>query len=665
MSIPFVPEQNPNQSELWLPRVINPYVGLWFNTAEIKAVPQALMGWMVAAGWEIVGEPIVDTRTTPPTYKYNLQRPEKMKPWEVLLSLCNHYTIAANEARAANQIRYNQILSNWTQMIDTSHAQFDAQTNEQNAQTILFLGDLDRYMDEIESLISSNQSQIIIDANEAKVALGTIDLRLTDLETNAQNSAVTIGTLLTRQNTNLQTFINDYNAKLAELDQNYAAYLSDLLSQIASLGTVVDSHIADYQSQIGILSTNYSSHLSTINNLLTSITNNVNTYVTDVNNILNGIEGDYFAVEVELNGIKAQSGVLGNKLAVDYNDILDLLINEYLVHEGLTRGFLDNLGATELARINEQFQASLSAQLQRLTSQGLAASVIVADVTARNHRDRDEQIQALNDRLMRERLENQHRLYGQQVALRGQMIDGKMQIHAVQQEVLRYQASLVTGVNTLLQETRNRVLAGKQAIFAARDANHKYGVELRNALYAQLQDVRQRTIDSTERVYQLRDIFAKFRTGETTRLYEQLQQVESQFIAAIGQQNAAKQDVVRVEISQRDTLFQQLQGALSALLQGKDRYASALMQISGTLADHRHRAIVERMNTAAARLDGLKMTADQNRTLMAYQLDERNKLLVGLYSFVERREDVPPEFKDLSAMIAGLGDSGGGWLSPN
>jgi hypothetical protein len=50
---------------------------------------------------------------------------------------------------------------------------------------------------------------------------------------------------------------------------------------------------------------------------------------------------------------------------------------------------------------------------------------------------------------------------------------------------------------------------------------------------------------------------------------------------------------------------------------------------------------------------------------MAYQLDERNKLLIGLYSFVERREDIGPEWKDMTQIIAGLGDSAGGWLSPS
>ncbi len=49
---------------------------------------------------------------------------------------------------------------------------------------------------------------------------------------------------------------------------------------------------------------------------------------------------------------------------------------------------------------------------------------------------------------------------------------------------------------------------------------------------------------------------------------------------------------------------------------------------------------------------------------MAYQLDERNKLLIGLYGFVERREDVFPSFEGMAQLVVGLGDSGGGWVSP-
>jgi len=65
-----------------------------------------------------------------------------------------------------------------------------------------------------------------------------------------------------------------------------------------------------------------------------------------------------------------------------------------------------------------------------------------------------------------------------------------------------------------------------------------------------------------------------------------------------------------------------------------------------------------------ARQEGLRGQHADNMKLMAYQLDERNKILVGLYGFVERREDVGPEFKQFAEICTSLGDSGGGWLTP-
>jgi len=99
-------------------------------------------------------------------------------------------------------------------------------------------------------------------------------------------------------------------------------------------------------------------------------------------------------------------------------------------------------------------------------------------------------------------------------------------------------------------------------------------------------------------------------------------------------------------------------------LGGKEKFSTLLLQHANTLAEHKHRAIAQRPETAVKRLTGWQSVADENRKLMAYQLDERNKLLIGLYSFVERREDIGPEWKDQATMIASLGDSGGGWVTP-
>lgn len=732
--IPNVPEQFPGQSEINLPRIDNPYLSVWWSTQTVSDVPENVMGWLVAQGWEVTGVR-QDKKTVPPTNYFALTR-DGMKPQETLLSLCNSYTIAANEARTANQGRYNQIVVNWTTMIDSSHDQFNAQISQQNAQAGIFFTDLDSYMTAIETLIANNQSELALDATEAKSALQTMDLRLTELEDNADSNAVTINSLLAEQDASLQTYITDYNARLAALQQDVIDHIETVLDEVSAMGTVLNEHVSNYAQQFNALLLDYNLHVNDIDALLANVAVNVGAYVTDVNTILNAMDADYQSVSTSLGTIRLAAGTLVDSHVLDYGAVLALLSSDYTAqastiravvnflnpdyashatetrgitdslgfdyttHNGSTSGLLDGLGATEIARINEEAAAKLSVQMQMLVSKGLYMSTIPVDVTQRNWRDRDEQIQLHLDRLNREKLENQHklydqqrsvrsqtmdnehrlyeqqramrsqiidaemRLYEQQLGMRARTLDGKNQLHTVQQEVLRYQASLISGVHALLQDTRNRVLSGKQAIFAAKDANERLGIEVQTRLYAQLQDVRQKTIESSDRIYQLRDIYAKFSNNETHKLYEQLRQIKQQFVEAAERQLAAKQGVTRAEMSQRDILLQQLQASLTGILGGKERFSNLLMQNANMLSEHKHRAIVERMNTAAQRLDGWKFIADENRKLMMYQLDERNKLLIGLYSFVERRDDVGPSWQDAAKVVAALGDTAGGWLQP-
>jgi hypothetical protein len=330
---------NDNQlTILLLDQATSPYSLSWWTDQVITDIPYESVGWLVAQGWQITSIRY-DTTTTPPTPYYTMQR-QSLQNWLILQSLLESYTIAYNEARELNSIRYNDILVSWHNMLHGSHEQFDQQVTEQNAHVTLYLGNLEVYMDEVSRLIQEAQDKI------------------------------------------------------------------------------------------------------------------------------------------------------------------DLLEAEYQSHAEKSPAYLTDLGATELARINEQFAATLATQLQQLTDRGMYSSAIVTDITARNERDRDEQIQALNDRLNREKLANDHQLYEQ------------------------------------------------------------------------------------------------------------------------------------------------------------------LVQLRVRLSESRNQAIVQRMNEANARLAGLAGKHEENMRLMAYQLDERNKLLIGIYAFVERREDVGPRFEDLTKICTSLGDAGGGWVTP-
>ena len=175
-----------------------------------------------------------------------------------------------------------------------------------------------------------------------------------------------------------------------------------------------------------------------------------------------------------------------------YMDEVDGLIDDNLTTlEANTALFLDGLGATEVARITEQFAASLSEQIQGLIDRGLYSSAVAADITERNTRDRDEQLQKLYDSLNREKLDNSHKI-----------------------------------------------------------------------------------------------------------------------------------------------------------------------------ADHKHRGIGEKMGEFQLQLQTQRDVHESNMKLMSYFLAERNQMLVGLYGFVERREDTGPTFNDLTSVLVGLGDSGAGWVSP-
>jgi hypothetical protein len=206
--------------------------------------------------------------------------------------------------------------------------------------------------------------------------------------------------------------------------------------------------------------------------------------------------------------ITAQNADLGVYIAdlgtyMDQIDTLttanaDNLASDYAIHKVLVRGLLTNLGSTEVTRINEQFAASLAVQLQGLTDRGLYSAGVAADITARNVRDRDEQLQKLYDALAREQTGNEHLLWNERAQL----------------------------------------------------------------------------------------------------------------------------------------------------------------------AEQNNRVITQMMETATRRLAGWRDVAEANQKLMAYQLDTRNQLLIGLYSFVERREDQGPEWKDMSQMVASIGDSGSAWISP-
>ncbi len=289
----------------------------------------------------------------------------------------------------------------------------------------------------------------------------------------------------------LGEYVFAYNNALTINNLRYNEVIADWRVLIAT------SH--DYFDDMGQLTSDYNAAFAAA----------LEEYMTDVEGVI--AEHNTALGIAETTGISAAEAL---------NDKLPELEANYNAHADLTRGYLTSLGATELARINEQFASTLSGQLQGLTDRGLYSSTRATDVTERNHRDRDEQIQALNDRLNRENVDNEHRL------------------------------------------------------------------------------------------------------------------------------------------------FPQLQDAVRGFIAGKAQYAAITSSNMVAVGGQRSAVISEKMGTYETRLNGLVREFETCLKLMQYMLEERNKLTVGMFGFVERREDIGPSVADITQVAVGLGDSGGGWIAP-
>jgi hypothetical protein len=241
----------------------------------------------------------------------------------------------------------------------------------------------------------------------------------------------------------------------------------------------------------------------------------VSLYLTQIDTLLADLETDVGVLKTELDSIK---GNIDAQLSL-YISKINAIEADYDTHAATVRALLVGLGTTETARINEQFDNASAKAKQALVNRGLYSSVLWTAVQARVERERTEALSKLADMLAREKVDNEHKLFSESMAMDEAVLGGRV----------RYVSQ--------------------------------------NMQKVQLADAKQRLV-----------------------------------MALLG----------------------------------------------------------ARMEKANARL-GIR---DREEKTMAMQLDVRNNIALGFHAMVERREDTYPDMASVTRLVAGLGDSGGGWISP-
>jgi hypothetical protein len=626
--------------------------------STVTRVPAESVGWLVAQGWQVKTTYEEDDVTY-----YTLTR-QSMNSWAILQTLLNQYTNAYNEGRRSNSIRYNDVVAMWNNAISVSRNQMDVAGNVSDGHISLYVAQLDDMLDAVEEEAELAKTAMTTAGSAVSTQLAAYLTKLDTVEANLTAHLATVVSLMSDLSVDLTTFLADYDTKITELETAFSTFTLALDNLDAEGIEDLANHIAEYDTQLDLLKSEFDTHRIKSEAFVNDAVEQFTDYATDIESTLDVALADYNELESDINAILAIAETEFGEHEADVNALLALLLSDYTTHSTTAAAYLTGLGTTELARLNEQFDNLLNKLTQELVNRGLYSSALITTITTRVERERAEAIAQLNDRLNREKLDNQHRLYGQQVEMRSRTLDGKSRLHGVRQEVLRYQAESLSRLYGQVQELHARTISSKSAIQGMRQQMHDFQLNVEQALYGQLASVRTKTIDATERIFNVQESIRQWRIGDEHRQFAELTGVNKEALNSIASLYEANQKVTGALISQRDQLLAQYNAVKGVVLSGKERYSALQLQNGEFLTGTRHKLALLVMQARLSKAGGRMDVRDREEKMMAYQLDTRNNLLVGLWGFIERREDTYPSMEAITKLVAGLGDSGGGWVTP-
>ncbi len=293
---------------------------------------------------------------------------------------------------------------------------------------------------------------------------------------------------------------------------------------VAVMLSTTDALLADYQA--------YKAEMGGVDE--TERTGELTNLKVAWNDIRSEIESDFDAVKgsYSLDAIIAKSDTAIGKFdqAVNafnaaYLTLPTTLRGDFTAHRGIARGLLDGLGATELARINEQFDNLLAQSRQSLVNRGFYSGALATQTEARVERERQEAIASLNDRLAREKLSNEHQLYQQEFQSRLGGLEGSMKTidaasRVVQATMQNGQWSVEIRHKLLELETNMRMtlLGTRERYYKLLLENMDWQDRRREALYAKLMEVRMRQFEIRDRVSGKEMDFLRYRVDERNKL---------------------------------------------------------------------------------------------------------------------------------------------------
>ena len=641
---------NPTFSDLTPSVGSNFDVSAWFNSEAVPLVPDTVAPFLAAHGFLVVNgtEQYIDGEFS--GYLLNMQR-QSFQHADSIQILLNAMTFAYNEGRSLNDTRYEDILAGRQSSLEYQQDEVDATETVFDAQYTLMISDLDAITADAPTLAEWTSA---LDTLNTK--LDEYDSDVADLIASYEFDETALTTAITTAFTNLTTALGTYRGEVATLKTEQSAIETTIQGILATETSDLASHDTEIDTALDALDAQYTIHLASANAALADMETAIAAFATASTTIIAAMEAAQTAHEGTMSGLFGEVTTAFELMETNLLDLLSTLRSDYTTHSATATAFLTDLGTTELARINERYDNLKAANNQRLVDRGFSSAAITTQMETQVERERNEAIGELNDRLNREKFENQHRLYAQQQEMRGTHAAVYGQLGAAEHEAIKFRTSSTDQLNAQSQDIRRASLQSRQETERLRIDLYRAQMGVAETFNKIFIDIKSTIVSGLGQLQQARLAVTRGQSGDYNQIFGQILETftrslsgEDRF-AALEAQLRERQQGTLSQIEEIGQSWARTQGGL--LETGISRRGDSARVDAQVRQAYYDTILRQRMESAQGRL--ASVTAKAN--LLDSHINETTRVAAALFDFAERREDSYPSIGDMAALVASLGD---------
>lgn len=384
--------------------------------------------------------------------------------------------------------------------------------------------------------------------------------------------------------TNSNAYVGSYLSSLSGLMDVIDALIATSLGTVVTDAATVSGQLATFLAKLNDLEANYTAHLAKIETIIAAEQTDLAAYLSAYQTELATLESDYAEFLASIRAIESTSLANMTSHIAAYSTELGNLATDYATHYTAASAYLVDLGATELSRINEQFNNLLAKSRQDLVNRGFYSSALIAQTNARIERERNEAISALNDRLNREKLENEHRLYEQKVGLHDRTLAGLDRIYQIRDALQQWKDANNQKLEADLITVRLRVAEGIDRRHAMQQDVERNEAGQRHQLLGELQHAVAEVLDGQQRYVAMTLQNGEYQVDSRYKLGMQQMAADAERLKGMTQTHVSELGLMGSQLESRNKLITDL---FAFMERRTDSYPSleAISQLAVGLGD--------------------------------------------------------------------------------